>query len=293
MNGIWHEPIPISGERSSPMRLVLSQKWGMNRHDPFFKYLIEAMDVHAELDGEQVDVFRLSHYDPETNVMSIYLGEGKVLRVDAAGVEVVGNGETGVLLEGPTFFEPWEYTPDHEWRFVPDVIDEISFDEDGDSPITVDDMRLLARVWLLSIYFRNILPTRPIACAVGSTGSGKTEMFRQFGKIIIGPDFDVDSPTHTNDEGARVAVVNRPYVVYDNADADIRWWPDFLARLATGGRFADREKYTNFSEVSVKPDCLLAITSRTPFFRRVDVASRLLIFPMKPPQGSGEAQDRG
>ena len=73
------------------------------------------------------------------------------------------------------------------------------------------------------------------------------------------------------------AVTNNSFVVLDNADRKCNWLNDRLAVVATGGNVKRRDYFTTNTLVEFKVLAFVGITSRTPFFRREDVAERLLL----------------
>ena len=80
-------------------------------------------------------------------------------------------------------------------------------------------------------------------------------------------------------------------MVIDNADADVSWLDDKLAVLATGGTLKRRLYYTtNRAWWSFQSRHSWVITSRTPHFRREDVADRLLLFHVERLKGGFVAE---
>ncbi|MEE9269855.1 MAG: hypothetical protein V3V49_06295 [Candidatus Krumholzibacteria bacterium] len=76
-------------------------------------------------------------------------------------------------------------------------------------------------------------------------------------------------------------MTNSPFVVFDNADHKCVWLNDRLATVATGGVIKKRELYTTNRLVEIPARCSVGLTSRTPHFRRDDVADRLLIMKVE------------
>jgi hypothetical protein len=74
------------------------------------------------------------------------------------------------------------------------------------------------------------------------------------------------------------AVTGDAFVGIDNADANVPWLDDKLAVVATGGMLKRRLLYTTNQLVEFPITAFVGITSRTPHFRREDVADRLLLF---------------
>jgi hypothetical protein len=74
------------------------------------------------------------------------------------------------------------------------------------------------------------------------------------------------------------AVTGEAFVAVDNADANVKWLDDKLAVVATGGALKRRVLYTTNQLVEFPITAFVGITSRTPHFKREDVADRLLLF---------------
>ena len=141
-------------------------------------------------------------------------------------------------------------------------------------------IRFLFLVWFYSTFFRELFPTKVILATVGPKGSGKTTLHKRVGRLLFGPQFH---PTDlTNDpKDLDAAITTEPFVVIDNADRHIPWLDDKLAIAATGGTIKRRVLYTTNRLVDYPIVAALGITSRTPHFRREDVADRLLILQVE------------
>jgi hypothetical protein len=92
----------------------------------------------------------------------------------------------------------------------------------------------------------------------------------------MGSKFEV-TPLSNDEKDFDAAVTNSFLVVLDNVDAAPKWLDDRLATSATGGSVKRRELYTTNRLVEFVVKCYVAISARTPRFRRDDVADRLLI----------------
>ncbi|KKK89435.1 hypothetical protein LCGC14_2733130 [marine sediment metagenome] len=71
---------------------------------------------------------------------------------------------------------------------------------------------------------------------------------------------------------------NNYFLAIDNADEYIRYLNNYLASISTGTAIKKRKFYTTNEEITIYPRVFVAVTARTPHFRRDDVADRLLIF---------------
>jgi len=98
--------------------------------------------------------------------------------------------------------------------------------------------------------------------------------------LLFGKQFNV-MPLSKDSKDFDAAVTNSAFVAIDNADTKCSWLDDRLAIVATGASIKRRAYYTTNKLVDFPTCCYLALTSRTPHFRRDDVADRLLILKVK------------
>src|SRR3989441_12510602 len=143
--------------------------------------------------------------------------------------------------------------------------------------LTKIELQHLLHVWLLAMFFPERFKTRPILAAIGPKGSGKTTLIDQIGKILFGSAFKVAQLTD-DPKDLDAALTSEFFVAIDNADRNINWLPDKLAVIATGGTIKRRTYYTTNKLVEFPLKAWVGITSRTPHFKREDVADRLLPF---------------
>ncbi len=105
--------------------------------------------------------------------------------------------------------------------------------------LTNTDQRLVFTLWVLTLFFPELFPTRIILTVIGEKGSGKTSLLRRVGQLLFGPAFDVTALTVKQDD-FDAAITTDPFVVADNADDAPSWFPDKLAIVATGGTIKRR-----------------------------------------------------
>jgi len=275
-NGTTMTPIAID---SLEMDVLLNQRFKINETERISNYAKAEMKYHTARQGEEVVIHDFSFFDQRRHCIYMYLGDGKVLKLDGNDREVVPNGEDNILFRPSIWFSSWEYQEKREYS-LEELAQTFSFEEGGDSPFRPEEQQLLFIVFLLSLFLKSVQPTKPLVLATGSPGSGKTSMLRALGQIIVGPEFEVDSLDAEREEYFWTAITNSSLVVYDNVDSKVKWLENALAKVATGGRITKRKSHTTNQMVSFKVDCFLGLTSFAPRFRRPDVAERLLIFWM-------------
>ena len=268
------------------LRILLGERYQINRQDQLYSYLLEHLLREAHTRGSHSLVRQFSYYDQGENVVYLDMGDSRVLKISAHTIEKRDNGQDGVLFLPMPEQEPWEYNAAHKPRLLYDrIVAQINFTDDG-SEFTVQQQRMLFLAWLLSMAFESMMPTKVLAMAIGPGESGKTSLFRNVGRILIGPNFEVDSllQDQKGEEDFWINLVHSFFVTYDNVDQVLRWLPDALAQVATGIRRSKRQLHTTSQLYRTKISCMLAVTARTPTgsLRREDVASRTLVFTMKP-----------
>lgn len=113
-------------------------------------------------------------------------------------------------------------------------------------------------------------------CTSGEKGSAKTAAAKRVGTMLFGRNFDVASMTDdVKDFDAAIAAT--ALLVADNTDTERKWLADKLATVATGGRVKKRFLYNTNTMTSIWSIAWVILTSRTPHFRRDDMARRLLL----------------
>lgn len=272
--------IALDGENQALVRLLA--EFGVNRSETLFGYLAQHLWVEATTRGTPTVVRHLGHYDRRRNAAYVFNQAGLIYKVTPGGIEAVENGADGVLFLQEPEAEPFHMVDD----FDPGVRDEHGRDpiqrmlEDGLSLepglMTPAQGLTLLRYWIWARFFPELMPTKPILALVGEKGSAKTAAAKRIGTMLFGRNFDVASMTDdVKDFDAAISATS--LLVADNADTDRKWLADKLATVATGGRVNKRVLYTTNTMASIKSIAWVILTSRTPHFKRDDVAERLLL----------------
>ena len=275
--------------KSREMTLILNREYKINSTEAFFNYLLADMEAETYQEGETVKVSNFCHYDPDANLMFLDLGRGRMLKIDGQSIEEVDNGTYGVLFITSQHSDPWDYEPDwkHEGESGGTLLGEslirsVNFGAGEHTANSAEEQQLLLLLWLVSIAFQSIQPTKPVAVALGERGSGKTSLFRRIGRLLYGPAFEVEGITREGEADFYVSITHSQFCAFDNVDQRIPWLEDAIARVATGMKITKKILYTTNDQATYRPACFLAFSARTPRFRRDDVASRILTFRLEP-----------
>jgi hypothetical protein len=240
--------------------------------------VVEALRLRALDEGKETTVHFLAHYQKDSGrlFVSEFGGTMVVVSPGAERPQRRSNGYDGVLflnppgaesvdlLDGPTLTDP---------RQVLDaIVGGLHFEGDV---LTPKDQAALLLAYVLGLFFPDLFPTRVILALIGEKGSGKTSALRRIGRLLFGPGFEV-APLTRDERDFDALVTNSPFVVFDNVDTGPPWLNDRMAMLATGAQIGRRELYSTNRQVTFPIRAFAAVTSRTPPFRRDDLAERLL-----------------
>lgn len=264
----------LHGSASDTVRLVHS--YGLNPAYRLNEAVLNELAKEAYENGKAVEIYQTWHYKLEQNTLYWCNGESSIIKVNEISIKEECNGVDGVLFEPPVDYKPFQIVEiEPEKGYLHELIlRRANFAINGLSRETSEKLLLN---WILSMPFDTLNPTRPIVTLVGEKGSGKTSFGECVGKLLFGSEFEV-STLPNSEADFDVLVTNQPFVVLDNVDDKKSWLNDRLAMTATGGKVNRRVLYTTNDLIRYPIRSVLAITTRTPEFRRDDVADRLLIF---------------
>ncbi|MBA7485492.1 hypothetical protein ES707_21039 [subsurface metagenome] len=243
---------------------------GANPASVDFSYLRSDCNTQA-LWAEKRRVVKVAYWDQEKKLLYVSRFDGSVYRLDGETWALEPNGEN-VLFEDDQTHQP--YTPYTEGKRKP--LHRMTMElPPWDDPKGEYGLAFLA--WIVSIFFTELCPTRPILSLLGETGSGKSMLLRMFLRFLFGS-FGEVSGVPDKPDGFTAAANASHIMAVDNLDDIVGWLRDKLARLATGGVDEYRKLYTSNEVGRIRYRCWLACTSRTPeTLRRDDLSDRLLI----------------
>ncbi len=259
---------------------LINDLYGLNASEKEYDYLIKEMESEVINRGNRILIRQFSHYDKNKNKLYISKFNGQMYVLDGKEVSLEDNGYDGVLFFDRPEWEPYEYRGDltSDKEIEAKIIDPINFNTSQQKGLTPKEQGLLLLIHIYSLFFGSIQPTRPICAFIGPKGSGKSSADMRRLLWLFGSNIQVLRIPDKKD-GFIATVTNRHhFVVFDNVDSSLKWLNDFLAMIATGGKFAMRILYTTNQEEQHSVDIFLSLNARTPKFRRDDVADRLLLF---------------
>jgi DNA primase len=256
---------------------LVNDRYGLNKSEAEYEYLIADLETEAGRRGKKSEIYRFAHYDRDNHILYIDRNDFQMYRLNGKNIDVIPNGDDGVLFITDPQNEPFEIKNIGEEEYLrPLIIDPINFMQGEYVNLEKDEQKYLFQIWLYTLPFEELQPTKPIQVFIGPQGSGKTTSQRICGQWLFGCHFDVQG---VNAEDDFIATITHNYfAVFDNVDTYKDWLNDRLAQAATGQRIEKRELYTTNRLVRYYPRCFLSLNSREPKFKRPDVVDRLLLF---------------
>jgi energy-coupling factor transporter ATP-binding protein EcfA2 len=221
-------------------------------------------------------VHRLAHYDVTNGLLYVSSFDNHFWKLDGKNMTRHPNGTYGVVFVTDRKAIPYRLDPE-----VPGTIDRLVFGSANYAPQTQGTTREhlvhVLRTWVASMFFRSLMPTKPLLLVTGPAGSGKSSLLQAIARLIYGPHAGVSSVPKSERDFGRVAS-GRDLVFFDNADSTVESIEDLMAQSATGGTYDEGQHYVNMGMVERELRAFIGITSRvTDFVSREDLADRLLV----------------
>jgi hypothetical protein len=265
-----HELYPLGSRK---LRALCSELYGINGREPIWSYLDEELQNYCVRSGSTAEFFRFARY--QDGKLYVHAGGHVVYRLDGKSIKSIDNGEDGVLFEPDPTLESID--PDFQFQGNP-VRECLVHVANAIDP----DRLLLYEIYIYSLFFEALLPTKPIVLFTGPKGSGKTSAGRALKRALFGRRATVDTGMASKEDAYWAGICAASVICMDNVDSLVTWLADALAVVATGGKFKRRKLYETNTVVEYVPRCFVMITSRNPqSFTRDDVVDRLLLIEVE------------
>ena len=246
---------------------------GANPASLNFRYLLA--DCNAEVTfAPRRDIVRLAAYDTDNQVLRVSGFDGKVYVLDGRSIQVEANGANVLFQDDPAWVS---YQPNVDEPGSMDWLTSELPTWDGDR----DVLALAFRAWIISMFFTELCPSKPLVVFTGEKGSGKTTCLRLLLQFLFGPTAQVGTVPDKPDAFTAIVAASH-LIVLDNLDKFTPWLREKLPTISTGGDLYYRRLYTSNQLGCVKARCWASFTSRQPdTLRRDDLADRLLLLPVR------------
>lgn len=256
----------------------LNKVTGLNPVEVEYRHLKHEIELECIREGQEEEISRLSRYDQERKVLYVYLGQGRVARLDGGIITWISNG-CGCLFVEDELFEPVRPIFTEEDK-LSHILNLVKF---NDSYLSQGEIELLWKSQLDCTFVPDFLMARPLILYLGDEGSGKTTLQRIPGYIIYGSKFDVTNRLRTED-AFDAAVCHTRYLAIDNLTKCSAWMEERLKTISTGTTIRLRKLYTTNEQVTYFPRCLVSISSiKYPYSDAADTLSRIIPFEIEKP----------
>lgn len=264
----------------------LADDYELYRDTNEFKAVVSKIEEHAAIRGKEVIIKNVSYFDVQNQSLFIYNNDGSMLRIrNKEEVSKFNNGQQSIFFKHRHEYAPINYKKNQTGKFDEYILNVCNFQDIEQTRLSANQQRFLFTVWFYSLFFPNLLPTKPILVMTGDYGSGKSTIQRLIGKLLFGGNFNVS--TLQGERDFLASVINKYYLVYDNVDITEEWVRNAIASLSTGFKVEVRKLYSNMEMFQADPIAYLAMNSMTQgLYKRPDIASRLLIFRTKRIEGA-------
>jgi hypothetical protein len=248
---------------------------GSNPASTDFRYL-RADCLTQSIFSEPQKVYRFAHFDTDNCLLFVSRFDGVVYVLNGDTISEESNGDNVLFADDPQH-EPFTYDIEAGAKLRPFRRLANEFPPWKD-PKEAHALGFL--VWVLTTFFTELCPARPIMVLLGEKGSGKSVLFRLLLRYLYGNSAELQGvPTKVDGFVATAAALHHYFI--DNLDDPVKWMRDRLARLATGISDSYRRLYTSNEMGRVSYRNWMGLTSRTPdTLRRDDLVERLVILPV-------------
>lgn len=256
---------------SIDFKALCNKTYALNGSTGYWKHCTEELIAHCAREGDVTDTYLFSRW--QNGKLYIHGGDQDVFRLDGHEIDTVSNGTDGILFEDSEM-EPVSLADSVEGSPIREhLVDGLNMEKHA--------YKDLYTAYIYSLFFENLLPTKPILLMHGVKGSGKTSALRALKRALFGREADV-STGFTKSEGDAISAITHNYLlIADNVDGMVKWLGNLLASIATGTQILMRTLYRTNEVSKYTPRCFPAITSRDPLsLKRDDIADRLFMIKL-------------
>lgn len=244
----------------------LADMLSLNRSEHTFKYIVAAVETEG-LSERSTGIIPASYWSATPSAFYMSNGPGSMVRMSAAGVELVDNGVDQILFPCGATLPAWKLTN------PVDPFEACSLFR-GASATAAHGGELL-KLWATSL--PSDQKTKPPLSLSGTVGSGKTRTVRGIFELYGLPQ-RVSAVNQHGEGDFWTALDGGGLACFDNCDTRIPWLPDALAAAATAGTQEKRKLYSDSDRVCLRARAWVAITSANPSFASdAGLADRLLV----------------
>jgi hypothetical protein len=261
--------------------------YGLNPSESDTKHIITSLKCGALASGKLRDIRRFTFWDEDTKTLYISRYDGSCYEITGdANIQIVPNGSGSALfidddegkgVDAPVFNDdPLSNIGNHHLLFR-HLINDLQYVPTTSGGMSPETQKMCMGIWIFTLAFPDLLPSKPFLLLEGLMGSGKTFAAQRIAMALHGKSSPIQI-AKKEDPDFPIKILRSPIAILDDVNTTIDWLQDLLASYATGGKFSRRKLYTDDTEVPIRPHSYFAITTNNPMtFRQPQLADRCLI----------------
>lgn len=283
-------PLPRQGRGGERIFSYLNTMYGITEREETTKVVYDVIRSYAIHEGTRAELRRFAAYDGTSKTAYLSAYDGFMWQLDGSSdIKKVPSGEHEMFFiddDGGIGVAP-DIGP-HD--LLIDHLTSANFAAQGLGGISAEAQRKALIVWMFSLAFPDLMPTKPLLMLEGVQGSGKTSCIQLIQIALLGK-IKAMTISKNQESDFGVLLLRAPIALLDNVDTYIDWVADKVCSYTTGGEFPKRRLFSDDEEVVIKPHAFLAVASKNPSsFRREDVADRCIILRLDRRENYGRFQ---
>lgn len=261
--------------------LYLNNNFGINTKS-VVDYIFKDLCTEARFRGTETEAHEFTYYDVEKSIAYVNRFDNRMYKTDGDTIDLCDNGTDGVLfLKSNT--QPYEFVDKVDPGIAQAyLVDDINFGRHG--TLTPEECKELFNLELISLFFPEVLKTKPIIILYGPKASGKSTALKRILTLFHGKEMGLlNVPKKQRDFETQLTRNN--FVFFDNVDEKVStWFKDGLASAATGYTIQMAQLYRTNEAAEFQVNPSIGICTRTANFGegRDDIPDRSLVFHVKP-----------
>jgi hypothetical protein len=183
--------IPRSGKGGDKFWSYMDRRYGLTEsegNDNIARYILNRFRNYAIQQGSRVELRRFSAFRNTPEKQTVYISgyNGLMWRLDGENVMPIGNGEDDIFFADDDGGRPVEPQVGDNGTFFDKLVNSISFSTVGMGGISADQMRMAYTIWVFSLAFPDLMPTKPLLILEGAPGSGKSASLQLLQRALLG-----------------------------------------------------------------------------------------------------------
>jgi hypothetical protein len=270
----------IDSKDGKDFHQYLASELYFDRTDSVFKGVIKHLEDHAYRSAQRIEFFKFAHYNETTGKLYVNQFGGNMYVLDGKKIKPVDLGTDGVFFKDSDACEPYDLEESPGGLAKKHLFKKANFGNSNDNVLAPEDQKFVLKGWVYSLFFRELLPTKPILVLYGPPNAYKTETARSILTFLFGRAANVcDPPQGPRDLNV---VANASHVLFlDDFSPANQNLEKPLVRISTGMTAAERQLYTNKGVSVTKPDVFIGLTAKQPYFSHEDFLQRCLILRLE------------